>query len=137
MYKIINNGQNILSVDGRIIPVAEGNVDYHNYLEWVAEGNTPTPEFTFEEIQSNFKKEVTVVIQNHLDAFAQSKGYDSILSAVSYSGFINPFQAEAIQFFNWRTAVWLYAIQLLSDVTNNVRTVPTIETILSELPTFQ
>ena len=29
--------------DGRVIPLKEGNTDYQEYLEWLAEGNTPTP----------------------------------------------------------------------------------------------
>ena len=29
--------------DGRVIPLKEGNTDYQEYLEWVAEGNTPDP----------------------------------------------------------------------------------------------
>jgi len=29
--------------DDAFIPMAEDNADYQNYLEWVAEGNTPEP----------------------------------------------------------------------------------------------
>jgi hypothetical protein len=29
---------------GACIPIAEGNHHYHEYLEWVEEGNTPIPE---------------------------------------------------------------------------------------------
>jgi len=29
--------------DGAVIPFDEENIDYQNYLEWVAEGNTPDP----------------------------------------------------------------------------------------------
>ena len=29
--------------DGALIPLAPDNTDYQEYLEWVAEGNTPEP----------------------------------------------------------------------------------------------
>ena len=29
--------------DGTLIPFAEGNTDYQEYLEWLAEGNEPLP----------------------------------------------------------------------------------------------
>ena len=29
--------------DGTLIPIAEGNRDYQEYLEWLAEGNEPLP----------------------------------------------------------------------------------------------
>ena len=29
--------------DGAVIPMAADNADYQEYLEWVAEGNTPAP----------------------------------------------------------------------------------------------
>ena len=50
MYKLI--GQNSVKrlVDGACIPFADGNRDYEAYKLWLAEGNTPEPEFTEEEL---------------------------------------------------------------------------------------
>ena len=33
----------VIRSDGRVIPLKEGNANYQKYLEWLAEGNTPTP----------------------------------------------------------------------------------------------
>jgi len=49
MYKLINNPMtNELCViqrlsDGAQIPFDESNVDYQQYLAWLAKGNTPLP----------------------------------------------------------------------------------------------
>lgn len=46
-YKLIKNDEiliGILRIDTEQgIPIAEGNTDYQEYLEWVAEGNTAEP----------------------------------------------------------------------------------------------
>lgn len=42
MYKLNQNSITRLS-DSALIPFAEGNTDYHQYLAWIAEGNTPEP----------------------------------------------------------------------------------------------
>jgi hypothetical protein len=44
-YKLVNNFQNVpsavLKEDGSCIPFDPANTDYQEYLEWLAEGNTP------------------------------------------------------------------------------------------------
>jgi hypothetical protein len=42
MYSLTQSGS-ILRADGANIPADESNRDYHAYLAWVAEGNTPAP----------------------------------------------------------------------------------------------
>jgi hypothetical protein len=47
MYKLRNlslGGQDVIRLqDSAIIPFDPDNTDYQEYLEWVAEGNTPEP----------------------------------------------------------------------------------------------
>ena len=50
MYRKLNNSngsentEQILRIeDNAFIPKDEANTDYQEYLEWVAEGNTPDP----------------------------------------------------------------------------------------------
>lgn len=44
MYKLTKlNGSIIRLSDNAFIPFDEANTDYREYLEWVAQGNTPLP----------------------------------------------------------------------------------------------
>jgi len=73
-------------------------------------------------------------IQEHLDSEARAVNYDSIISACSYAAAPNPFQEEAITFVVWRGAVWEYCYAELDKVINGTRPMPTVEEIISELP---
>ena len=52
MYKLIGTNSVKRLVDGAFIPFTDGNIDYEEYKLWLAEGNTPEPEFTDEELLS-------------------------------------------------------------------------------------
>lgn len=89
----------------------------------------PVP--TSEEIQA----QLTQAVQTHLDAMAQSRGYDSIFTACTYEGDPNPgWSAEGAAYKAWRSAVWQYCLQVLTDVQNGLRTIPTEAELLAELP---
>ena len=51
-------------------------------------------------------KGIEQLVQKILDDAAKAAGYDGILSACSYAAIPNHFQAEAISFLTWRSAVW-------------------------------
>jgi len=78
--------------------------------------------------------EYTEAVQKHLDAKAQSKNYDDIVSACSYAGAPNPFQAEGTAFVGWRGDVWAKCYQVMGAVQQGTRTAPTIEALIAELP---
>lgn len=89
------------------------------------------PALTFDEI----KRSLTGAVQAHLDATAQARGYDGILSLASYAASTNAtFAAEALAGVQWRDAVWAYCWQVLADVEASQREIPTAEVLVAELP---
>lgn len=61
MYKLIGTNSVKRLADGACIPFTDGNIDYEEYKLWIAEGNTPEPEFTEDELalqeQARFRAE--------------------------------------------------------------------------------
>lgn len=52
MYQLITGSDMILRVeDGAYIPADPNNTDYKNYLDWLAQGNTPLPPDPVETVQ--------------------------------------------------------------------------------------
>lgn len=102
-----------------------------------------TREATEVEIQQHLQpsieqaqKELTAAVQAHMDSIAKTKGYDNILSAVTYadeSG-VPTFQAEGIAFRAWRSAVWEYCYAQLAAVLKGEREAPTAAELITELP---
>ncbi len=88
------------------------------------------------EIEEDKLKSIQNAIQSTLDNEAKAKGYDSILSACSYAGHTNPFQAEGQAFVTWRGLVWEHCYQVLADVQAGTIAEPTIEELIASLPTL-
>jgi hypothetical protein len=77
------------------------------------------------------------VIQRHLDTTAQGYGYTNIFTATTYATSASPrFGPEGIAFRDWRDAVWLYGYQVIDDVKNDLRPMPSDADLLIELPPF-
>ena len=63
-FKLIEGGV-IRKFDGACIPDSPGNRDWKEYQEWLAEGNTPDPEFTPEELaRKPIDEEITQLRQD-------------------------------------------------------------------------
>lgn len=130
MYKL--QGQSIKRLsDGASIPMVNGNIDYEEYKQWLAEGNTPEPEVTETELLTKTKAEIESAIQSMLDTKAKELRYDNIMSARSYAGFTNPFQAEAKALSEWCANCWLKAGELEA-----LGTPMTVEEALAQMPVY-
>ena len=51
-----------------IVPPSTDNADYFFVQEWIAAGNTPTPQYTDEEIAFNTQAELNATSQAYLDS---------------------------------------------------------------------
>lgn len=77
----------------------------------------------------------TAAIQAMLDAKAQERNYDGILSACTYvTSTVPRFQAEGQACVEWRDEVWSTSYALMAQVQAGTLAQPTIPALLAMLP---
>ena len=65
-------------------------------------------------------------VDDHVEAAAKAKGYNSAAHMASYvASTVEAWAAEATAFVAWRDAVWVAAIAMLNDVEQGVAPPPT------------
>jgi hypothetical protein len=78
---------------------------------------------------------IVQAVQDRLDAFAQTRGYDNILSACTYVASAVPkFATEGQDAVDARDVAWMTCYQILGAVLAGSRPVPTVAEVLAELP---
>lgn len=93
------------------------------------------PEPTEEEKQTAIQAELTDAVQRRLDEFAQTRGYDGIMSAATYAtSAIERFRREGERAVTLRDNTWAACYAILADVLAGERPVPTLEELVAELP---
>lgn len=118
-------------------PPEDFNPDYY-FVNEVAEAP-----YTIYERKPHDMIRATILskIDSAIEGYIQQQvrdlgGYVSVERLVSvYSNSPNPlWKSHALAVPNWVTAIWTKADQILSDVENGSRSIPTIEELLKELP---
>lgn len=100
----------------------------------IKEVPAPTPE----QVAQHAQQEMTAKVQACLDNTAQKLGYDNCLSVCSYVNTgVAKFDQEGEAFRKWRSAVWAKGYQILAQVQDGTREVPTQEELFSELPKLE
>lgn len=90
-----------------------------------------------QEQQDAIMKRLVGAVQNHLDSVARLRNYDGILSLCSYATSTDvTFSVEGQAGVAWRDACWRHCYQTLSDVQNDIRSIPTPDELVAELPTI-
>lgn len=99
--------------------------------KWEVFTPPPTPPPPPEQIIAGF----TTAIQQRLDDFAKSRGYDGILSACTYAtSKVAKFAAEGQTAVNARDNTWEAAGAILADVEAGNRAIPTIDELMLDMP---
>lgn len=111
---------------------AEGKriVSDSNGAPTLADPEPPSEAFIIASIAS--------AVQSHLDATAQSLGYDDIKTAVTYADepAVPKFQAEGQALRAWRSLVWDKCYEMLDEVKSGNREVMDAAGVIAELPTL-
>ena len=104
-------------------------------VEWKYENNSRV-EFVPTKTIQQLEIEILMATQQRLDDFARTRNYDNILSACTYATSTVPqFQAEGQRAVDLRDLTWASLYQLLGEVQNGTRPIPTsYSDIESELP---
>lgn len=123
----------IRDADGATIPDDPDNADWQAYDAWMEAGNTATmPPAAVMTPQS-----AAIVIQEHVDAAAKTRGYADGVAVASYATSTNAaWAAEAATFIAWRDAVWTAAYSALASIQSGTRQMPTRDALIAELPTI-
>ena len=98
----------------------------HWAQQWVLESLAPEVAAQAQQrAAEKLQKDITDAIQERLDAFARTRGYDHILSAATYATSAVPkFQAEGQYCINARDATWAKAGQMLAEIQGGTRPIP-------------
>lgn len=112
------------------------NPDFLAYKSWLAAGNVPLP-----AQQPGADELITAVqqaVQQRLDDFARTRAYDGILSACTYAtSTVEKFASEGQYAVQARDATWATCYQVMAEVQQGLRPMPTIEQVLAELPVLE
>ena len=132
MYALTGNEDVVRCLDtGADIP--RGHRWWDEYEQWLAAGNVPVPppQPSHQQLVDRTKALITAL----LDSTVRQRGYDNIVSCVSYVGDANPtFDAEARAARAWRSAVYTAGYAILADTPEDVTTP---EQVIALMPAAQ
>jgi hypothetical protein len=98
----------------------------------------PEPEPPAPPTDAEIKAARIDAIQRYLDSAGLTRGYDSILSLVSYADDPDPhFAAEGQAGKVFRSRVWRKGAEILARVEAGMRPIPTEEEMIAELPAIE
>jgi hypothetical protein len=114
-----------LKTEGEIVRGWDGK------LYFAGEEPAKPIELIMQEQQAAF----TAAIQKRLDDFAQTRGYDGIMSAATYATSAMPnFRAEGQYAVEARDVTWATGYAIMNTVLAGERPMPTLDEVFAELP---
>jgi hypothetical protein len=138
-YAIIADGK-VANVAVAESPLAENWIEAPVQVTpgWLYDGASftpfPPPEPDPVELIETYRK----AVQAHIDATAQSKGYETGFALAGYVNSTVPqWKAEAEVFVAWRDQVWLFVFGLLAEVQAGTAPLPeSSDALIAQLPTI-
>lgn len=77
---------------------------------------------------------IEIAMEKHMDTVAQSDNWDNRWTCAARAGYVNPWQVKAIKFAQWMDSCWVVSIQARADIMAGIRTIPTPDQAIAELP---
>lgn len=115
------------------IGMTEMDVEQGYDGQWYVLGHAPVK--PKEQTETEIQKQLTDAVQTALDAFAQTRGYDGIMSACSYANSTDAqFKLEADYCITLRDETWRMGYAIVADVKAGLRPIPSMEELIAELP---
>lgn len=68
MYRISQNGNGVVDLTGANIPADPRNSDWRRYQAWLADGNTPDPAYTLDELRAKVATAIAAEANTRVDA---------------------------------------------------------------------
>lgn len=90
------------------------------------------PNLSQEEIIAQYER----ALDAHLDSVAQHHRYDNRFTFALRAGYAGPYQAEAVAFAQWMDDCNVQAFARMSRVLEGAEGMPTIESLIADLPIF-
>jgi hypothetical protein len=87
-----------------------------------------------EQIQQIMLGKFITAMEAHYDSVARDKKYDNRLTCALRAGYAGPFQLEGQAFAIWMDNCNAYGYLEMAKVLNGTRQMPTVEQLISELP---
>jgi hypothetical protein len=99
---------------------------------------TPYYDYPDPPSQEELERQYVNAIQDRLDTFAQSRGYDNIHTASSYrDDEDSQFALEGSYCCKMRSRTWKKCYEILTEVTAGERPVPLLDELMDELPVLE
>ena len=73
-------------------------------------------------------------LMNFFDRKAKEKNYDNRITCSLRAGYPGPFQAEGLAFAQWMDQCNAYCYEVIQDIQEGTRVIPTFEELSSEFP---
>jgi hypothetical protein len=85
---------------------------------------------------AEIQNQLTNAVQSYMDKKAQEIGYDNLISVITYADepTVAKFESEGKAFRQWRSLVWAKCYEILLEVQNETRPIPTELELITELP---